>query len=157
MAPSMLTLEKHMATCARRSKVTAGPVVNLPVPYCHKYCTVPYRPVSYKETYNSFICTGANIVFNLWNSILDGYISPIDDESLWLILIDWLMINTNPPRYFDGVTQVIVLLKSQNFHGVRVRVRVTSISYSFRRWMRFWLRRMKVREGWRRKMSAWGL
>ena len=64
-----------------------------------------------------------------------------------MILIDWLMINTNPPRYFDGVTQVIVLLKSQNFHGVRVRVRVTSMSYSFRRWMRFWLRRMKVREG----------
>ena len=54
-----------------------------------------------------------------------------------MILIDWLMINTNPPRYFDGVTQVIVLLKSQNFHGVRVRVRVTSMSYSLRRWMRF--------------------
>ena len=32
---------KHMAPCALRSKVTAGPVSNLPVPYCRKYCMVP--------------------------------------------------------------------------------------------------------------------
>ena len=30
-----------IAPCARRSKVTDGPVVNLPVPYCHNYWTVP--------------------------------------------------------------------------------------------------------------------
>ena len=41
MAPYALTSEKHMAPCARRSKVTAGPVVNLPVLYCHNYWTVP--------------------------------------------------------------------------------------------------------------------
>ena len=43
MAPYALASKKHVAPYARRSKVTAGPVVNLPVPYSHKYCTVPYQ------------------------------------------------------------------------------------------------------------------
>lgn len=41
MTPFGLDSEKHMALCGGRSKVTAGPVFNSPVPYCNKYCTVP--------------------------------------------------------------------------------------------------------------------
>ena len=43
MAPYALASKKHVAPYARRSKVTAGPVVNLPVPYSHKNFTVPTR------------------------------------------------------------------------------------------------------------------
>ena len=42
MAPYALASKKHVAPYAPRSKVTAGPVVNLPVPYSHEYCMVPY-------------------------------------------------------------------------------------------------------------------
>ena len=43
MAPYALATKKHMAPCARGAKVTAGLVSNLPVLYCHRYCTVPYE------------------------------------------------------------------------------------------------------------------